>query len=47
MEQWTGSQQAFAAKVLYKNDSYITAQWLLRQHYNLDQHDSELFIDVL
>jgi hypothetical protein len=39
MKQWTRSQQAFAIKVFYKNDSYITTQWLFHQHYHLDQHD--------
>jgi len=40
MDQWVGSQRAFAVKAYYKNsDSLTTARREFRRHYNLGRHE--------
>jgi hypothetical protein len=39
MDQWVGSQRAFAMKAFYKTgDSLTAAQWEFRRHYNVGRH---------
>ena len=40
MESWNGAHQAFAVKAYYKNnDSYVSAQHVFRNHFNIPRND--------